>query len=157
MSEEETTKIVFQWRTPRNTSEARRVLKIGRPGVVRDVYLNSRVHNTRRPQNESLADSMARSVFEVSVHPDSVLRVHVTSGIPFLKLRRGTSDNVAFTFQSSWGNSLELDEGTGATVHVPWADTKVTLTGDEHDLVKDIPEGKNRVYYPSKYPPLGVL
>lgn len=143
-------------RTPRNASETRKALRIGRPGVYREVYLDSKVHNARRSRDVLAA--LDADNFEVDVHPNSRLVVYVYSGIPFLKLVRGGSANVYFNFQSSWGNSLDIFEGQGAHVTVLYPETKVTIKGDESDLKLDLPEGdKHRVYWPSKYPPLGAL
>lgn len=135
-------------RQPKNASELRAALKIGRARILREVFIDNRVHHGR---------SADTSHFEVSVHPDSKLTVYIYSGLPFLTVTQGTSANVKFVLLSRWGNSVTIPEGQGAQVHVPHADTKATITGSEDDLVLVLPEGEeNRVYWPSKYPPFSL-
>lgn len=124
-------------RVPRNPSELRRNLKIGRAGMARDVYVSARaVYSNRKDSDHH---------FDIDVHPGSDITIHVTSGLPFLKVWRGTSVNVKVIFESNWGNSLEILPDQGASVKVSYADTKVTLTGDGRDLKVSSPMINNRV------------
>ena len=127
-------------REPRNPSELRRALKIGRPNQHREVEIwNSKAVYSNRSGGDH--------VFDIDVHPESELVLRVHCGLPFLKVMRGTSTNVTVVFTSSWGNSLEIFPEQGARDEVPWHDTKVTLNGDGRDLVVQahVREGKNRV------------
>ncbi len=128
---------------PANPSELRRALTIGRRYQNRLVLIKFpfQVYSNRRSTRLHPHD------FDIDVHPDSHLRVEVYSGLPFLKLWRGSCENVEVKFTSSWGNSLEIMPGQGARVEVPWHDTKVTLTGDGNDLllVAHTKDGHNRV------------
>jgi len=79
------------------------------------------------------------------------------SGLPRLKVMPGS--HITVVFRSAWGNSLEIMPGGSAHVIVPDPDTKVTISGDESKLTMSVAknaEGKDRTYYPSKYPPLDL-
>jgi hypothetical protein len=86
--------------------------------------------------------------YDINVKPGNTLHITVWSGIPFLHVRSG---HVTVDFRSRWGNSITIHEGASAHVVVPSPDTKVTITNEGGEYTMDIPEGKNRVYYPGKY------
>lgn len=125
-------------REPANPTELRAALKIGKPNQHREVEIwrSKTVYSNRANSDHH---------FDIDVHPDSELVIYVLNGLPFLKVKRGASHNVKVVFESSWGNSLEILPGQGATVEVPDSDTKTTLSGDGRDLKVIAPEGKNRV------------
>ncbi|QDF18682.1 hypothetical protein SEA_PUPPER_196 [Gordonia phage Pupper] len=118
--------------TPANPSELRRALVIKRPGLQRTVIVHSWACSSRRSTDHD---------FTVHVVPGASLDIIVRSGLPFLKLLHG---EVTVTFQSSWGNSLELGYGTRATVKVNNPNVKVTLTGDRRGLTLLASKDENR-------------
>lgn len=92
--------------------------------------------------------------WDINVKAGNTLHLTVYSGLPFLHVQSG---HVTIEFRSSWGNSVTVHEGASAHVIVPSAATKVTINVEPGgSYTMDIPEGKNRVYYPEKYPPLGL-
>lgn len=143
------------FRIPRNKAEALSALSMRRTGPDRRVAWYS-FDIRERKRGLTFAEQAAlhheNTHWDINVKPGNNLYVTVYSGIPFLQVRSG---HVTIEFRSPWGNSVTVHDGASAHVIVPDADTKVTITVEAGgSYTMDIPEGKNRVYYPDKYPRL---
>lgn len=105
-------------RNPRTTSELKRDLLAARARDSRWVFVRATRNHTTGPIEVVGPDpSTGRS-----------LTITLLSGIPRLRVTGGVVRIIA---QSSWGNSIDVAPGAAehVTVHVPFADIKVTTHG----------------------------